>query len=322
MSSPILRRAINGVFLFDAIESGCNGEPNDGGRPRQDPETGNLWWNDSAIKRFFRNGLLQRYQDKPGHRVLIQHGYPLNRCQDEAFAGLGVDTKNLGHADDDGAETTRKQKRPRLDEATKLAARSWIAKQFIDVRWFGCVLDTGYQLGNLTGPLQFTIARTHHPVSINEGAVTRVTVTTEKDLAENKDREMGTKFLVPYALFRGRFFYTPAYGEKTGFSVDDFSTFIDMFKNPFSSRQSASQGMVTLRKAWIFLHDSALGNEQPGILDECVQVSAEKSPPQSMRDFQVKFDDAGLRERGVTVYTEENLDELVAAVRKNPGKAA
>lgn len=320
MASPIVRRVIDGVYLFDAHESACNGEPNDGGRPRQDPETGRLWWNDSALKRFFRNALLDKYHDSEGHRVLVQQGYALNSCQDEALAALGHDPQGHAHMDDDGAEKTKKRKK-RLDDDVKLGAREWIAKNFADVRWFGCVLDTGYQLGNLTGPLQFSIARSVHPVTVSEGAVTRCTVTTVKDLEEVKDRDMGTKYLVPYALFRGRIAYTPKFGELAGFTVDDLADFCEILKNPFRSRQSSSLGMVTLRKAWLFLHDSFLGNEQLGSLDERISVECDEEAPSSIRDFTIRFDDAGLENKGIQVFTEESLDDLVAAVAKRPGKA-
>lgn len=320
MSDPILRRRLDAVYLFDAVQSRCNGEPNDGGRPRQDPETNHLWWNDAALKRFIREGLLQEKGDKPPWRVLVQHGYPLNRSQTEAFDALGVDLSAYGAADDDGATKTSGKKKKVPAELGK-AAREWIAKNFADVRFFGGVLDTGYQIGNLTGPLQFMIAESVHAASVNEGAVTRVTVTTEKDLANVKDREMGTKFVVPYALFRGMWFYTPAFGEKTGFSVEDLAVFIDLMRDPFRYRQSGGLGMTTMRKAWVFLHDGARGGEQAGLLRDRVQIGVDADAPRDFRDFSVRFDDAGLADKGIKVYTEETLDQLVEEVRARPGEA-
>lgn len=321
LDSAILRRRIDCVFAFDAIDSLGNGEPNDGGRARQDPETLHHLWNNSALKSFFRAALEQRYGGEPGHRVLIQHGYPINRSQTEAFTALGVTVDENLHADDDGAEKTKKNKAPRLDEEIKSRARDWIAAQFIDARWFGAVLDTGYQLGNLTGPLQFTIARATHPGVSNEMAITRRSVTTEKDQKENKGQEMGAKHVVPYALYRGNWFFTPAYGEKTKFSVQDLREFIDIFRDPFRSRQSAGLGLVTLRKAWIFLHEGALGNMQAGVLDSAVKIHTDSDAPRSMRDFNIEFSDRGLADRGIQVFTEETLDALVEEVSKNPGKA-
>jgi CRISPR-associated protein Csd2 len=308
------------IFLFDAQTSALNGEPNDGGRPRQDPETGTAWWNDSALKRFFRDALIQTREGQSGWRVQVQHGYPLNRSQTEAFEALGIDVKDAVHADDDGAEKTRKgPKKKRLTPEEQLAARGWIAKNFVDVRWFGGLLDTGYQIGNLTGPLQFQIATSVHPITVMESAVTRVTVTTEKDLANVKDREMGTKFVVPYAMFRDTWSYTPARGEKTGFSVEDMDVFLDIFRDMFSSRSSAGLGLVTLRKAWIFVHEGARGNIQSGELVDRVTVTPDTDTPRSFRDFTVRFDDAGLAEKGVSVFTEETLKDLVDELAKNPG---
>lgn len=321
--SPILRRRINAVYLFDAQESACNGEPNDDGRPRQDPETERLWWNDSALKRFLRDSMLQRFEDAPGHRVLVQHGYPLNRAQTEAFAAIGQSVDEPLHADGDGAEKTKKQKKPRLDDDVKRRALAWICREFGDVRTFGGVMDTGYQLGNVTGPIQFQIARAVHPVRVVEAGLTRVSVTTEKDLAENKDREMGTKYVVPFALFRGTFCFTPSYGVKAGFTVDDLRIFLDLLKDPFIARQSASLGTVTLRKCWLFLHETPMiGDAQNGALADRISVTPTTAIPQSWRDFDIRFDDAGLSKMGVQVYTEESYDALVAEVTKRPGKAA
>lgn len=318
--SPVLHRRMECVFLFDAENSACNGEPNDGGRPRQDPETGVLWWNDSALKRFFREALIENKDGAPGWRVQVQHGYPLNRSQTEAFEAIGVDVGDAVHADDDGAEKTRKgAKKKRLTPEEQLAARQWIAKNFADVRWFGGLLDTGYQIGNLTGPLQFQIATSVHPATVLEGGVTRVTVTTEKDLADVKDREMGTKFQVPYALFRDVWFYTPSRGQKTGFSVEDMGEFLGIFRDMFRYRQSAGLGLVTVRKAWIFVHDTALGNMQAGELTDRVRATPTTETPRSLRDFDVTFDDKGLADKGIQVYTEETLDKLVEDLSKNPG---
>lgn len=318
MDTPILRRRIDAVYLFDAQQSRCNGEPNDGGRPRQDPETGRLWWNDAALKRFIREALIQEKADEPGWRVLVQHNYPLNRSQTEAFDALEVDLSDYKAADDDSATKT-KGKKKKVPPELAIKAREWIAKNFADVRFFGGLLNTGYQIGNLVGPLQFSIAESVHAATINEGAVTRVTVTTEEDLANVKDREMGTKFVVPYALFEGAWYYTPSYGEKTGFSVEDLAVFLNMMRDPFRSRQSAGQGIVTLRKAWMFLHPAEGGKEQMGTLKDRVQISPDLDPPRHFRDFSISFDDAGLKEKGIQVYTEETMDQLIEEVRNNPG---
>ena len=332
--SPILRRRIDSVFLFSAEASRCNGEPNDGGRPRVDPETDHLQWNDAALKRFIREGLLQEKGDVPGWAVQQQHNYPLNRTQTDALKALGIEApteveeteSEEGDGDDENetpkAKKAKKQgngKGRKLTPEEKLRVLGWAAQNFADVRWFGSVMDTGYQCGNLTGPLQFLIAQSVHAATILEQGVTRVTVTREDDLASVKDREMGTKFVVPFALFRGMWCYTPAYGEKTGFSVEDMAAFIDIMRSPFSYRQSASLGLVTLRKAWLFVHDSARGNEQQGLLNDRVLVSTNATAPRSMKDFSISFNASGMS--GVKVFTEEDYKGFIAELEANPGKA-
>lgn len=330
-NSPILRRRVDSVFLFSAEMSRCNGEPNDGGRPRQDPETDILQWNDAALKRFVREGLLQEHRGVPGWGVQQQHGYPLNRTQTDALKALGIEAdpdpepEEEGNGDEDDPKASKKKVAKKSGKGRKLTPEEkskvllWAAQNFADIRWFGSVMDTGYQCGNLTGPLQFSIAQSVHAATVLEQGVTRVTVTREDDLANVKDREMGTKFVVPFALFRGMWCYTPSYGEKTGFSVEDMAQFIHIMKNPFSYRQSAALGVVTLRKMWLFAHDSARGNEQQGILNDRIRVATTEPSPRAFKDFNVQFDAQKLS--GVKVYTEENYEDFLADLTANPGKA-
>jgi Cas7 group CRISPR-associated protein Csh2 len=142
MSSAILRRKFNAVYLFDVIESGCNGDPNNDGRPRQD-DLGHLWWTDVAIKRFFREWIIQRFGGQDGYQCLIQHGKVINDCQDEALEEGGIDVSELAHADDDGAEKTGKRKKKVLAEEVKHDARLRVAGHYYDARSCGLVLGTG-----------------------------------------------------------------------------------------------------------------------------------------------------------------------------------
>lgn len=338
-TQPLLRR-IDATFLFSAENSKCNGEPNDGGRPRIDPETDHLLWNDAALKRFFRDGLIIEKNNEPGWAVQQRSQYPLNRTQTDAMTALGIDFSEVveateeeeadadGDAEDEDSPKKSKAKKGKqqakkrkLTIAEKNRVLAWSAKNFADIRWFGAVLDTGHHCGNLTGPLQFMIARSVHPGTILEQGITRVTSTREDDFAEGKDRDMGTKFIVPFALFRGGFFYTPSYGEQTGFSVDDLEVFCGLFKNMFTYRQSAGLGLCTLRKAWFFVHPSSRGTEQTGQLFD--RVTVECSPtPRSMKDISITFDNDGLDRKGIEVYTEENMDAMVEQLRKRPKGAA
>jgi Cas7 group CRISPR-associated protein Csh2 len=174
-------------------------------------------------------------------------------------------------------------------------------------------------LGNLVGPLQFQNARAVHPSTVEETTIGVVTVRSRKDFEAGKRQDFGRKYVVPYALFRGNFCYTPAYGERTRYSVEDLAHFVEFLKDPFSSRQSARLGIVTLRKAWIFLHDSRLGNMQPGLLDSRVRVTTDVQPPR-LRDFTIA---STTRARtGIKVYTEENLDAFVEEVQPGQGLKA
>ena len=53
--------------------------------------------------------------------------------------------------------------------------------------------------GQVRGPVQLGFARSIDPIMPQEVTITRVAITTEKD-AENKNTEIGRKYIIPYAL--------------------------------------------------------------------------------------------------------------------------
>ena len=77
-----------------------------------------------------------------------------------------------------------------------------MARRYWDVRAFGGVMSTGEDKGGqLTGPLQFTaLATSADPIRDVDLTITRTLPTTENALAEGKEREIGSKHTVPYAL--------------------------------------------------------------------------------------------------------------------------
>ncbi len=105
----------------------------------------------------------------------------------------------------------------------KVAA--YMCDNFFDVRTFGAVMTTftaaGLNCGQIRGPIQMGFAQSIDPIMPTEITITREAVTTADD-ATTKNNTMGSKWIVPYGLYRMDGYVSAALAQKlTGFSDDD-----------------------------------------------------------------------------------------------------
>ena len=192
MSEPIKNR-YDFVVYFDVENGNPNGDPDAGNMPRIDPETGYGIVTDVCLKRKIRNYVETAKEGEPGFDIYIKEGVPLNASDNRALEALGADAKDIKKLKKDD---------PTLDEKI----RDFMCGTFFDVRTFGAVMTTfvkgALNCGQVRGPVQLTFARSVDPIIPQEVTITRVAITTEAD-AEKKGTEMGRKYVVPYALYRG-----------------------------------------------------------------------------------------------------------------------
>lgn len=292
MSEPI-RNRYDFVILFDVENGNPNGDPDAGNMPRVDPETGYGLVTDVCLKRKIRNYVETLKEDAPGYRIYIKDGVPLNRSDNEAIAALGID----------GDLKAAKKSTPDIDR--KL--RDWMCQNFFDIRTFGAVMTTfvkgALNCGQVRGPVQLTFARSVDPIIPQEVTITRVAITTEAD-AEKKGTEMGRKYVVPYALYRGEGYVSANLARKsTGFSEDDLALLWDAIVNMFEHDHSAARGKMAVRALVVFKHDSELGNAPSYKLFDAVstQKKAGVEAPRSIDDYEEITVDEGAVPEGVTV---------------------
>ena len=139
----------------------------------------------------------------------------------------------------------------------------WLCREFYDVRTFGGVLSTGDDVlkgsafGQVRGPVQFTFGRSCDPITPIEISITRCAVTKPED--EKKERTMGNKHIVPYALYVAKAFVSPVFAERTGFTDEDFEFFIEALKHMFDHDQSAARPEMTVRGIYDFEHIGTQG---------------------------------------------------------------
>ena len=293
MSYPIKNR-YDFVVYFDVENGNPNGDPDAGNMPRIDPETGYGIVTDVCLKRKVRNYVETVKEDDPGFDIYVKDGSILNVNDARAFEALGIDAKDIKKLKKDD---------PELDEKI----RDFMCKTFFDVRTFGAVMTTfvkgALNCGQVRGPVQLTFARSVDPIIPQEVTITRVAITTEAD-AEKKGTEMGRKYVVPYALYRGEGYVSANLARKsTGFSEDDLALLWDAVVNMFEHDHSAARGKMAVRALVVFKHDSELGNAPSYKLFDAVSTKkkADVEAPRSIGDYEpIVVDEAAVPE-GVTV---------------------
>jgi CRISPR-associated protein Csd2 len=277
MTTPLKNR-YEFILLYDVENGNPNGDPDAGNMPRIDPETGYGIVTDVCLKRKIRNYVELVKGDATGYRIYIKEGIPLNANHKEAYIAVGLEPG----------------KKAAVDGVNK--ARTWMCKNFYDIRTFGAVLAVGDNCGQVRGPVQLNFSRSLDPIVQQEVTITRLTVTREEDA--EKERTMGRKHIVPYGLYRVEGYISAKLANDetkgTGFSEEDLGLFWEALANMFEHDRSAARGKMAVRKLVIFKHESELGNAPAHRLFELVKVSKnpDANPPRSFEDYSVRVDKA------------------------------
>ena len=277
MAAEAIKNRYEFVLLYDVENGNPNGDPDAGNMPRIDPETGYGLVTDVCLKRKIRNYVEMVKGDAEGYRIYIKEGVPLNTNHEKAYTAVGLEPGKK--ASPDGVNR----------------ARAWMCQNFYDIRTFGAVLTVGDNCGQVRGPVQINFSRSIDPIVQQEVTITRLTV-TRKEEAE-KERTIGRKHIVPYALYRAEGYISaklandPTKG--TGFSEDDLALLWEALINMFEHDRSAARGKMATRKLFVFKHESDLGNAPAHKLFELIQVRRKPyaNPPRSFNDYEVVVND-------------------------------
>ena len=74
----IIKHKYDFMVLFDVENGNPNGDPDGGGMPRIDPETGIGLVTDVCLKRKIRNYVEMVKEDADGYRIYVKENVPLN----------------------------------------------------------------------------------------------------------------------------------------------------------------------------------------------------------------------------------------------------
>jgi CRISPR-associated protein Csd2 len=283
------------LLLFEVTNGNPNGDPDAGNMPRLDPNTNRGIVSDVCLKRKVRNfvELFPPQRDSEnlnGFNILIRQGAVIETQQKRGIqAAVGSLPKDSS------------------DQKKAEAAKDWLCREFYDVRTFGGVLSTGNDVlkgsafGQVRGPVQFTFGQSFHPITPLEVTITRCAVTKEEDV--KKERTMGNKHIVPYALYSAKGYISPVFAERTGFSDVDLNLLFEALLQMFEHDRSAARGEMIVRGLYDFEHlgtqhesnggqnhrEARLGCYHAHKLFEGVQVSLKegKTFPESFDDYSV-----------------------------------
>jgi conserved hypothetical protein len=274
------------VYFFDVTNGNPNGDPDAGNMPRLDPESSKGLVTDVCLKRKIRNFIEVAYENAPGYEIYVKEKSVLNLQNKRAYEALGIKLEA--------------KKLPK-DEAKAREITAWMCNNFFDIRSFGAVMTTEVNSGQVRGPVQLAFAQSLDPIVPLEISITRMAITNEKDL--HKERTMGRKHIVPYALYRVHGFISANLAAKTGFSDEDLQKLWQALQMMFEYDRSATRGEMTARKLIVFKHDSVLGNLPAHKLFERVTVDRVQgesgSPAAVFSDYRINVNREALQ--GVTI---------------------
>jgi CRISPR-associated protein Csd2 len=291
------------VLLFDVKDGNPNGDPDAGNLPRLDAESGHGLVTDVALKRKIRNFVaLTKNIDQPNtpadefkgkldkqdrrYEIYVKEKAILNNQHKRAY--IGIDREDLLAGDD--------KKRKGGDAVDD--ARTWMCRNFYDVRTFGAVMSTGVNCGQVRGPVQLTFARSIDPVIAQEHSITRMAVATEAE-AEKQDgdnRTMGRKHTIPYGLYMAHGFVSAFLSKQTNFDEGDLNLLWQALGQMFEHDRSAARGEMSTRGLYVFKQDSELGNAPAHALFEriCPKLKASIVAARSFDDYEVTVDESGM----------------------------
>ena len=197
------------LYLFDCQDANPNGDPDAGNLPRLDAETGQGLVTDVCLKRKIRNFVAMTANGDDSRRIYFTEGAVLNNLHKDAYKAVG------------------EKPAQKVSPGVKDKVTAWMCEHYYDVRTFGAVMSTEVNCGQVRGPVQLSFARSIDPIVSSEHAITRSSVTHEKDT--EKERTMGRKFTVPYGLYRAHGFVNPFLAKQTGFSDADLELLMRFF---------------------------------------------------------------------------------------------
>ncbi|KRL07751.1 type I-C CRISPR-associated protein Cas7/Csd2 [Schleiferilactobacillus perolens] len=274
--TKVLDHKIDFSVVVGVKNANPNGDPLDANRPRVNADgLGEI--SDVALKRKIRN----RWQDMGLNVLILQR----DRITDGA-TNIRDRVKMSDAVNEVLAE--KADKKAKLDNWRErfidAATASWI-----DVRSFGQVMPfkAGPKDGldgvsiPVRGPVTVQAAYSIKPVTVKEEQITK-SINLEPGESKGSDT-MGTKSMVPFAVYKFNGSINVQQAERTGFSDEDAVALKEALRTLFINDASAARpegSMAVLRLVW-WEHDNKLGKLAPYLVHAATHVDY----PDNAEDF-------------------------------------
>ena len=276
----IIKNKIDFVALIEVVNGNPNGDPDAANMPRQMIESRKGLISDVCIKRKVRDYVAERYDGMPGMGIFIRYGVPKDSAQEAAMSSVPKKAKD------------KKGGVANAEYATAL--KNWMCDEFWDVRTFGAVCQrfTKDKVdGAIRGAVHVGFAESVDPIVIQRIGITCCAVANEKEAEAGKNNTMGTKYIVPYGLYKVTGHVLPVVAEKNGFTEEDLEKFFDAFLHMFESDHSAARGDMAVKKLVVFTHDSKWGSAFEDDIVSAVKAVKKVEAPASFDDYDVIIND-------------------------------
>lgn len=296
MSNEVIKNRYDFILVFDVKNGNPNGDPDASNMPRTD-ERGYGLVTDVCLKRKIRNYVMNTKMDDNGepkehYDIFIKRGLPLNNVEGAMLVNAGAEEKNVNKKKPEKLDSKNREK------IEKPFTKS-ICEKFFDVRTFGGVMTKSTSLGlngQIKGPVQLGFASSLDVIVPQEVSIDRIAVTTEEDFNKKREGTFGSKWIIPYGMYRveGHISANEAI-KTTGFSKEDLELLWEAIENMFEDDHSSLRGDMAVRELIIFEHESRLGNCPAHKLSEAVDIKKKENveTPYSHNDYiiTIKEDD-------------------------------
>lgn len=288
MAAEILKQRVDMVGFIKVVAANPNGDPDLNNEPRTFLD-GYGYMTDASIKYKIREWIENRFGDRPGFARFIKgDGTPLETKTNAVIQDLLT------------REGLTEEELKKCPDCPELLHRAMMDHYF-DIRLFGGVLTTmtkkKYSDGKITGPVQISYAQSLQTITPVCVTITSVSVASESEKEKDgKERNMGTKWVVPYAIYRFDVHISGALAEKAGMTEEDLQILTDALWNLYDTEGSSSKTGMEMEALYVFRHDSKFGNCKFSTLEKAIQATADFDEHQ----FDVKLDQGAVPE-SVTV---------------------
>ena len=251
-----------GVFVAEVRDSKINGNPDDGGAPRQRPD-GHGFSTPMRTKRMLRS-------------------YGRDALDWTLYAEEGVDLAEVQKAHDSDPDK--------------------ICAAFNDVRLFGGVLtQVPGPRSRCRGPVQLTQMNSIAPIEPHSIGITRVCGKLEKAKDGGPDKlraNMGHYSVVPYAIYIAYLFYNPLDGRNVGTTAEDLESFFHAFVESWAADRATQRCGVNLRRLYVINSPGRRIRLQQHHLEDCLTVEyrgdGDIEDANRWEQFEVSFDGSRL----------------------------